>query len=105
MALLERSLEASNKKRHLIITIGALVLIAAVVLYFTFRFYPEQRAAQRFFDALVPGDTMPPPAFRNGGPRHAPQACRGTGARPPAVLPQALRQWERLVRTGSAYGA
>ena len=46
MALLERSLEASNKKRHLTITIGALVLIAAIVLWFTFRFYPEQLAAQ-----------------------------------------------------------
>jgi hypothetical protein len=56
MALLEPSVEASNKKRHLMITIGALVLIAAVVLWYTFRFYPEQRAAQRFFDALVAGD-------------------------------------------------
>jgi hypothetical protein len=28
-----------------------------VVLYLAFRFYPEQRAAQRFFDALVAGDT------------------------------------------------
>lgn len=56
MTLLEPPAETSNKKRALVITIGALVLIAAVVLWYTFRFYPEQRAAQRFFDALVAGD-------------------------------------------------
>jgi hypothetical protein len=45
--------------------------LAAVVLYFTFRFYPEQRTAQRFFDALVAGDTKtafqlwkPTPSYR-----------------------------------------
>jgi hypothetical protein len=28
-----------------------------VVLFFTFRYYPEKRAASRFFDALVAGNT------------------------------------------------
>ncbi len=38
-------------------TIGALVLALALVLYFTFRYYPEKKAASQFFDALVAGDT------------------------------------------------
>jgi hypothetical protein len=51
--------------------VGALVLIAAVVLWYSFRFYPEQRAAQRFFNALAAGDTnsayqlwKPQPSYR-----------------------------------------
>ncbi len=38
-------------------TIAALVLVAIVVLWFTFRYYPEKKAAEHFFDALVAGDT------------------------------------------------
>jgi hypothetical protein len=57
MTLLEPQAESSSKSRHLKFVTGALVVLAAVVLYFAFRFYPEQRAAQRFFDALVAGDT------------------------------------------------
>jgi hypothetical protein len=57
MALLEPPVETSSKSRHLKFVAGALVLLAAVLLYLTFRFYPEQRAAQRFFDALAAGDT------------------------------------------------
>jgi hypothetical protein len=57
MTLLEPPAETSSKTRHLKFVAVALVVLAAVVLYLTFRFYPEQRAAQRFFDALVAGDT------------------------------------------------
>jgi hypothetical protein len=57
MTLLEPPVETSSKTRPLKFVAGALVVLAAVVLYFAFRFYPEQRAAQRFFDALVAGDT------------------------------------------------
>jgi hypothetical protein len=57
MTLLEPPAETSSKSRPLKFVAGALVVLAAVVLYFAFRFYPEQRAAQRFFDALVAGDT------------------------------------------------
>ena len=38
-------------------TIAALVLVAIVVLWFTFRYYPEKKAAEHFFDALLAGDT------------------------------------------------
>src|SRR6266446_2705053 len=71
MALLEPPVETSSKTRHLKFVVGALVVLAAVVLYFTFRFYPEQRVVQRFFDALVAGDVKtayqlwkPQPSYR-----------------------------------------
>jgi hypothetical protein len=57
MTLLEPPVETSSRSRHLKFVAGALVVLAAVVLYFAFRYYPEQRAAQRFFNALVAGDT------------------------------------------------
>ena len=38
-------------------TVAALALTLAVVLWFTFRYYPEKKAAAHFFDALVAGDT------------------------------------------------
>jgi hypothetical protein len=57
MTLLEPPVETSSKTRPLKFVAGALVILAAVVLYFAFRFYPEQRAMQRFFDALAAGDT------------------------------------------------
>ena len=57
MPLFEPPVETSSRSRHLRFVAGALVVLAAVVLYFAFRYYPEQRAAQRFFDALVAGDT------------------------------------------------
>lgn len=38
-------------------TIAALVIVAIVVLWLTFRYYPEKKAAEHFFDALVAGDT------------------------------------------------
>ena len=71
MTLLEPPVETSSKLRHLKFVAGALVILAAVVLYFAFRFYPEQRAAQHFLDALVAGDTntayqlwKPTPSYR-----------------------------------------
>jgi len=57
MTLLEPQVETSGKSRPLKFVVGALVVLAAVVLYFAFRYYPEQRVAQRFFNALVAGDT------------------------------------------------
>lgn len=56
MALLEPPAEPSHKKRSLLITIGAIVVITLIVLWYTFRFYPEQKAAERFFNTLVAGD-------------------------------------------------
>jgi len=38
-------------------TVATLTVVAIVLLWFTFRYYPEKRAAEHFFDALVAGDT------------------------------------------------
>src|ERR1700681_1714129 len=57
MSLLEPPADTPNKSRPLAFTIAAIVLVAAVSLWWIFRFYPEKRAAERFFDALVAGDT------------------------------------------------
>ena len=70
MALLEPPVETSNRSRHWKFVAGALVLLAVVVLYLTFRFYPEQRAAQRFFDALVAGDTKTAYQLWKAGPSY-----------------------------------
>lgn len=57
MSLLEPPADTPNKSRPLAFTIAAIVLVTAVSLWWAFRFYPEKRAAEHFFDALVAGDT------------------------------------------------
>jgi hypothetical protein len=57
MSLLEPPVEKPQKSRVMLFTVAALGLTLAVVLWFTFRYYPEKRAAAHFFDALVAGDT------------------------------------------------
>ncbi len=57
MTLLEPPAEKPHKSRALTITVIVVLLVAAVTLYFTFRYYPEKRAAVQFFDALTAGDT------------------------------------------------
>jgi hypothetical protein len=57
MSLLEPPPERSHKSQVMAFTIGALVLVLGLVLYFAFRYYPEKKAASQFFDALVAGDT------------------------------------------------
>jgi len=57
MSLLEPPPEKPHKSHALTITLVALVVALAVVLWFTFRYYPEKKAAEQFFNALVTGDT------------------------------------------------
>ena len=57
MSLLEPPVEKPQKSRAMAITVVALVFTLAVVLWFTFRYYPEKKATANFFDALVAGDT------------------------------------------------
>ena len=47
----------SEKSRVWAVTITVLLVALAVVLWFTLRYYPEKKAAEHFFDALVAGDT------------------------------------------------
>jgi hypothetical protein len=57
MSLLDPPASKPDKSRAMAFTIAALALVAIVALWFTFRYYPEKKAAERFFDALVAGDT------------------------------------------------
>ena len=57
MSLLEPPVDKPQKSRVMLFTVAALALTLAVVLWFTFRYYPEKKAAAHFFDALVAGDT------------------------------------------------
>jgi hypothetical protein len=56
MSLLEPPVEKPQKSRAMAITVVALVCTLAVVLWFTFRYFPEKKATANFFDALVAGD-------------------------------------------------
>jgi hypothetical protein len=56
MSLLEPPPDPASKSRPISFTIAALVLIAIIGLWWIFRFYPEKRAAEHFFDAVVAGD-------------------------------------------------
>jgi hypothetical protein len=56
MSLLEPPPDPASKSRPIAFTVAALVLIAIIGLWWIFRFYPEKRAAEHFFDAVVAGD-------------------------------------------------
>lgn len=57
ISLLDPQIQKPRKSRAIVFTIAALVLVAATVLWFTFRYYPEKKATAQFFDALVAGNT------------------------------------------------
>src|SRR5215469_11290656 len=56
MTLFDAPAAKPHKSRVMPFTISALVLVALVVLFSVFRYYPEKKAASNFFDALVAGD-------------------------------------------------
>jgi len=58
MTLLDAPAEKPTKSRAMAFTVSAVVIIAIVALWFTFRFYPEKKVAQQFFNLLVVGDTQ-----------------------------------------------
>lgn len=57
MTLLDPPAEKPDKSRAMAFTVAALSLVAIVALWLTFRYYPEKKAAEHFFDALVAGNT------------------------------------------------
>lgn len=57
ISLLNPVPEKSHKSQVWAFTIIGLVVALAVVCYFTFRYYPEKKAASQFFEALVIGNT------------------------------------------------
>jgi len=57
MSLLDPPASKPDKSRAMAFTLAALALVAIVILWFAFRYYPEKKATERFFDALVAGNT------------------------------------------------
>jgi hypothetical protein len=71
MSLLDPPADKPDKSRAMAFTIAALAVLAIVALYFTFRYYPEKRAAERFLDALVAGDTAKAYQLWKPGPSYS----------------------------------
>ena len=57
MSLIDPPADKPDKSRAMAFTLAVLVVVAIVALWYTFRYYPEKKAAERFFDALVASDT------------------------------------------------
>lgn len=73
ISLLEPGVEKKEKSHVLAITIAGVVIALGIVLWFTFRYYPEKKATQEFFEALVAGNTQraytlwkPTPSYKIG---------------------------------------
>jgi hypothetical protein len=71
MSLLDPPADKPDKSRAMAFTIAALAVLSIVALYFTFRYYPEKRTAERFLDALVAGDTAKAYQLWKPGPSYA----------------------------------
>lgn len=71
MSLLEPPADIQKKSRALAFTVAACVIIAIIAVWFVLRFYPEKRAAEEFFNAVVANDMTrayqlwkPSPSYR-----------------------------------------
>jgi len=56
MSLLEPPADIQKKSRAMIFTMTAAFIIAIIAVWFWLRFYPEKKAAEQFFNAVVAGD-------------------------------------------------
>jgi len=56
MSLLEPPADIQKKSRALAFTVATCVIIAIIAIWFVLRFYPEKRAAEEFFNAVVAND-------------------------------------------------
>src|SRR5260370_19324704 len=80
MTLLDAPAETPHKSRAMAFTIVAVVIVAAALLWFSFRYYPEKRAAEHFFDALVAGDLAQAYQLWQAGPGYKiPDVLAGWG--------------------------
>ena len=57
MTLLDPPPVTPHKSRAIPFTIAAVAVAAIVLFYLVFRYYPEKRATEHFFNALVAGNT------------------------------------------------
>jgi hypothetical protein len=71
MSLLEPPADIQKKSRALAFTVAACVVIAIIAVWFVLRFYPEKKAAEEFFNAVVANDMThayqlwkPSPSYR-----------------------------------------
>lgn len=71
MSLLEPPADIQKKSRALAFTVAACVIIAVIAVWFVLRFYPEKKAAEEFFNAVVADDMTrayqlwkPSPSYR-----------------------------------------
>ena len=71
MSLLDPPADKPVKSRAMAFTIAALAVVAIVALWFVFRYYPEKKAADRFFEALVAGDTAKAYQLWKPGPSYS----------------------------------
>ncbi len=71
MSLLDPPAGKPDKSRAMAFTVAALAVVAVVVLWYTFRYYPEKKAAEHFFDTLVSGDTAKAYQLWKPGPTYA----------------------------------
>jgi hypothetical protein len=70
MSLFDPPADKPDKSRAMAFTIAALSVVLIVVLWFTFRYYPEKRAAEHFFDVLIAGDTAQAYQLWQAGPTY-----------------------------------
>jgi len=71
MSLFDTPADKPDKSRAMAFTIAAIAVVAIVALYYTFRYYPEKKAAARFFDTLVAGNTDQAYQLWKPGPSYA----------------------------------
>src|SRR5215470_3597530 len=57
MTLLDPDPVKPEKSRAMAFTVAAVTVAVIVVLWFAFRYYPEKKAAERFFTTLAAGNT------------------------------------------------
>jgi hypothetical protein len=71
MTLIDPPADKPDRSRAMAFTVAALTVVAIVALWYTFRYYPEKKATERFFDALVAGNTTQAYQLWKPGPTYA----------------------------------
>src|SRR5262252_4685347 len=73
MTLFETPSDSQKKSRRFAWLIVTVLALLGVYLFFTFRYYPEKKAARLFFDAVTAGDMNRAYQLWKPGPSYAMQ--------------------------------